>query len=143
MSCFTGRLVWEKTTLAHVLAVEMNVNIKITAGPAVEPAADLAAILTNLRAGDILFIDESTAWEERLKKCSTRQWKISRSTLSSEKDLQRVHPLETTPCFTVIGATTRLASVSSPLRARFGAVYRLDYYDMPAMQNIVIRVQIF
>ena len=75
-----------KTTLAHVLANEMGVNIKITAGPAIERAGDLAAILTNLRAGDILFIDEIHRLGEPSKKCSTRPWKISRWISSSARD---------------------------------------------------------
>jgi Holliday junction DNA helicase RuvB len=128
-----------KTTLAHVLAVEMNVNIKITAGPAVERPGDLAAILTNLRAGDILFIDEihrlGRAIEEVLYPAMED---FSLDIIIGKGPAARSIRLKL-PRFTVIGATTRLASVSSPLRARFGAVYRLDYYDMPAMQKIVER----
>ena len=109
-----------KTTLSHVLANEMGVNIKITSGPAVERAGDLAAILTNLRAGDILFIDE-----------------IHRLGRAVEEVLYPA--MEDFALDIVIGATTRLALVTAPLRARFGAVYRLDYYDQPAMEAIVRR----
>ncbi len=126
-----------KTTLAHVLANEMGVNIKITAGPAVERAGDLAAILTNLRAGDILFIDEihrlGRAVEEVLYPAMED---FALDIVIGKGPAARNIRLKM-PRFTVIGATTRLALVSAPLRARFGAVYRLDYYDQAAMEQIV------
>jgi holliday junction DNA helicase RuvB len=128
-----------KTTLAHVLANEMGVNIKITAGPAIERAGDLAAILSNLHAGDILFIDEihrlGRAIEEVLYPAMedfALDFVIGKGPSARSIRLKL-------PRFTVIGATTRLALVSAPLRARFGAVYRLDYYDLPAMREIVRR----
>ena len=128
-----------KTTLAHVLANEMGVNIKITAGPAIERAGDLAAILTNLRAGDILFIDEihrlGRAVEEVLYPAMED---FALDIVIGKGPSARSIRLKL-PRFTVIGATTRLALVTAPLRARFGAVYRLDYYDLPAMQEIVQR----
>ena len=128
-----------KTTLAHVLANEMSVNIKITAGPAVERAGDLAAILTNLHAGDVLFIDEihrlGRAIEEVLYPAMED---YALDIIIGKGPSARSIRLKL-PRFTVIGATTRLALVSAPLRARFGAVYRLDYYDMPAMRNIITR----
>lgn len=128
-----------KTTLAHVLANEMNVNIKITAGPAIERAGDLAAILTNLRAGDILFIDEihrlGKAIEEVLYPAMED---FALDIVIGKGPAARSIRLKL-PHFTVIGATTRLALVSSPLRARFGAVYHLDYYDQAAMREIVRR----
>jgi holliday junction DNA helicase RuvB len=128
-----------KTTLAHVLANEMSVNIKITAGPAVERAGDLAAILTNLHAGDILFIDEihrlGRAIEEVLYPAMED---YALDIIIGKGPSARSIRLKL-PRFTVIGATTRLALVSSPLRARFGAVYRLDYYDLPAMRKIIYR----
>lgn len=128
-----------KTTLAHVLANEMNVNIKITAGPAVERAGDLAAILTNLHAGDVLFIDEihrlGRAVEEVLYPAMED---YALDIIIGKGPSARSIRLKL-PRFTVIGATTRLALVSAPLRARFGAVYRLDYYDLAAMNQIVER----
>ncbi|NPV56515.1 MAG: Holliday junction branch migration DNA helicase RuvB [Anaerolineae bacterium] len=128
-----------KTTLAYVLATEMNVNIKITAGPAVERAGDLAAILTNLHAGDILFIDEihrlGRVVEEVLYPAMED---FALDIIIGKGPSARSIRLKL-PRFSVIGATTRLALVSAPLRARFGAVYRLDYYDMPAMRQIVHR----
>ncbi len=128
-----------KTTLAHVLANEMGVNIKITAGPAVERPGDLAAILTNLRAGDILFIDEihrlGRVVEEVLYPAMED---FALDIVIGKGPAARSIRLKM-PRFTVIGATTRLALVSAPLRARFGAVYRMDYYDEKAMQQIVSR----
>jgi holliday junction DNA helicase RuvB len=128
-----------KTTLAHVLANEMGVNIKITAGPAIERAGDLAAILSNLREGDILFIDEihrlGRAIEEVLYPAMED---FALDFIIGKGPSARSIRLKL-PRFTVIGATTRLALVSAPLRARFGAVYRLDYYDLPAMKKIVVR----
>ena len=128
-----------KTTLAHVLANEMGVNIKITAGPAIERAGDLAAILTNLRAGDILFIDEihrlGRAVEEVLYPAMED---YALDIVIGKGPSARSIRLKL-PRFTVIGATTRLALVTAPLRARFGAVYRLDFYDQKAMIEIVRR----
>jgi len=128
-----------KTTFSHVLANEMSVAIKITAGPAVERAGDLAAILTNLHAGDVLFIDEihrlGRAVEEVLYPAMED---FALDIVIGKGPSARSIRLKL-PRFTVIGATTRLALVSSPLRARFGAVYRLDYYDLPAMTTIVTR----
>jgi len=128
-----------KTTLAHVLANEMEVNIKVTSGPAIERAGDLAAILTNLRAGDILFVDEihrlGRAVEEVLYPAMED---FALDIVIGKGPSARSIRLKL-PRFTVIGATTRLALMTAPLRARFGAVYRLDYYDQPAMQKIVQR----
>jgi holliday junction DNA helicase RuvB len=128
-----------KTTLAHILANEMGVNIKITSGPAIERTGDLAAILTNLRAGDILFIDEihrlGRAVEEILYPAMED---YALDIVIGKGPAARSLRLKL-PRFTTIGATTRLALVTSPLRARFGAVYRLDYYDLAAMKEIVSR----
>jgi holliday junction DNA helicase RuvB len=128
-----------KTTLAHVVANEMGVNVKVTAGPAIERAGDLAAILTNLRQGDVLFIDEihrlGRAIEEVLYPAMED---YSLDIVIGKGPSARSIRLKL-PRFTVVGATTRLALVTAPLRARFGAVYRLDYYDLEAMQSIVAR----
>jgi holliday junction DNA helicase RuvB len=128
-----------KTTLAHVVANEMGVNIKVTSGPAIERAGDLAAILTNLRAGDILFVDEvhrlGKAVEEVLYPAMED---YALDIIIGKGPSARSIRLKL-PRFTVVGATTRLALMTAPLRARFGAVYRLDYYEMPAMQAIVRR----
>ncbi len=128
-----------KTTLAHILTNEMGVNIKVTSGPAIERAGDLAAILTNLRAGDVLFIDEvhrlGRAVEEVLYPAMED---FALDIIIGKGPAARSIRLKL-PRFTVIGATTRLALLTAPLRARFGAVYRLDFYDLPAMQSIVHR----
>jgi Holliday junction DNA helicase RuvB len=128
-----------KTTLAHVLANEMRVNIKITAGPAIEKAGDLAAIITNLKGGDVLFIDEihrlGRAVEEILYPAMED---FALDIMIGKGPAARSIRLKL-PRFTVIGATTRLALVSAPLRARFGAVYRLDYYDQRAIESILRR----
>ena len=128
-----------KTTLAHVVANEMGVNIKVTSGPAIERAGDLAAILTNLRANDVLFIDEvhrlGHAVEEVLYPAMED---FALDIVIGKGPSARSIRLKL-PRFTIVGATTRLALVTAPLRARFGAVYRLDYYDLPAMERIVER----
>jgi Holliday junction DNA helicase RuvB len=128
-----------KTTFAHVISNEMEVNIRITAGPSVERAGDLAAILTHLRQGDILFIDEihrlGRAVEEVLYPAMEDfALDIVIGKGPAAKNV-RLH----LPRFTVIGATTRLALLTAPLRARFGAVFRLDYYDIEALSAIVWR----
>ncbi len=128
-----------KTTLAHVIANEMSVNIKVTAGPVIERAGDLAAILTNLRAGDVLFIDEvhrlGRAVEEILYPAMED---YALDIIIGKGPSARSIRLRL-PKFTVIGATTRPALMTAPLRARFGAVYRLDFYEQDAMRAIVER----
>jgi Holliday junction DNA helicase RuvB len=128
-----------KTTLAHVLANEMGVSIKVTSGPAIERPGDLAAILTNLRAGDILFIDEvhrlGRAVEEVLYPAMED---FALDIVIGKGPSARSIRLKL-PRFSVIGATTRLALLTAPLRARFGAVYHLDFYEVEAMRKIVSR----
>jgi Holliday junction DNA helicase RuvB len=128
-----------KTTLAHILSNEMEANIKVTSGPAIERAGDLAAIVTNLQQGDLLFIDEihrlGRAVEEILYPAMedfALDLTIGKGPSARSIRLQLPH-------FTVVGATTRLALVTSPLRARFGATYRLDFYDQSSMETIVER----
>jgi Holliday junction DNA helicase RuvB len=128
-----------KTTLAHILANEMGVNIKITAGPAIERAGDLAAILTNLRAGDVLFIDEIHRLGRVVEEVLYPAMEDFALDIVIGKGPSARSIRLKLPRFTVIGATTRLALVTAPLRARFGAVYRLDFYDQPAMQQIIAR----
>jgi holliday junction DNA helicase RuvB len=128
-----------KTTLAHVLANEMGVNIKITTGPALEKQGDLAAILTNLRAADILFIDEIHRLGKTIEEILYPAMEDYALDIIIGKGPSARNLRLKLPRFTVIGATTRLALISAPLRARFGAVYRLDYYDLEAMRKIVQR----
>lgn len=128
-----------KTTFAHVLANEMGVAIKATSGPAIERAGDLAAILTNLKPGDVLFIDEV----HRLGKAIEEILYPAMEDFALDIVLGKgpsAHSLRLRlPRFTVVGATTRLALVSAPLRARFGAVYRIDYYSVSEVTDIVRR----
>lgn len=128
-----------KTTLAQIIAGELGVNMVSTSGPVMERSGDLAAILTNLHAGDILFIDEihrlGRAVEEVLYPAMED---FSLDIVIGKGPAARSIRLKL-PHFTVVGATTRLALVTSPLRARFGATYRLDYYDIHALLEIVQR----
>ncbi len=128
-----------KTTLAYVLSNEMKVNIKITAGPAIERPGDLAAILTNLRAGDVLFIDEIHRLGKTIEEVLYPAMEDYALDIVIGKGPSARSIRLKLPRFTLIGATTRLALVSAPMRARFGAVYRLDYYELQAMKEIVLR----
>jgi Holliday junction DNA helicase RuvB len=128
-----------KTTLAHVVANEMNVNIRITAGPAIERAGDLAAILTNLRAGDILFIDEVHRLGRIVEEILYPAMEDYALDIVVGKGPGAKNVRLKLPRFTVVGATTRLALLTAPLRARFGALYRMDFYELEAIKTIVIR----
>jgi Holliday junction DNA helicase RuvB len=128
-----------KTTLAHILANEMNVNIKITSGPAIERQGDLVAILSNLRSSDVLFIDEVHRLGKSIEEVLYPAMEDFALDFVIGKGPSARSIRLNLPRFTIIGATTRLALVTSPLRARFGAVYRLDFYDVLAMQQIVER----
>lgn len=128
-----------KTTLAHVIANEMDVNIKVTSGPAIERAGDMAAILTGLQSGDVLFIDEihrlNRVVEEVLYSAMEDfflSWIVGKG-LSARNVNLRINP------FTLIGATTRFSLISAPLRDRFGSVFRLDYYEQSDMEVVVGR----
>ena len=128
-----------KTTLAHVVANEMAVNIRTTAGPAIERAGDLAAILTNLRAGDILFIDEVHRLGRVVEEVLYPAMEDFALDIIVGKGPGAKNVRLKLPRFTVVGATTRLALLTAPLRARFGASYRTDFYDLPSIQKIVVR----
>ncbi|NLT42492.1 MAG: Holliday junction branch migration DNA helicase RuvB [Anaerolineae bacterium] len=128
-----------KTTLAHVVANEMRVSIKITSGPAIERPGDLAAILTNLRQGDILFIDEIHRLGKVVEEVLYPAMEDFALDIVIGKGPAARSIRLSLPRFSVVGATTRLALMSSPLRARFGAVQRLDFYDETAMRRIVAR----
>jgi Holliday junction DNA helicase RuvB len=128
-----------KTTLANVIANEMGAQIKITSGPAIAIPGDLASILTTLQQGDILFIDEihrlSRLVEEALYPAMEDfAWDMVLGKGMAAKSVRL-----RLPHFTIIGATTRYALLSSPLRDRFGATYRLDFYDQAALMSIVRR----
>lgn len=128
-----------KTTLAQIVANEMQVNIRNTAGPAIERAGDLAAILTNLRAGDILFIDEVHRLGRAVEEILYPAMEDFVLDIIVGKGPGAKNVRLKLPRFTVIGATTRLALLTAPLRARFGAAYRMDFYEQEAIETIVIR----
>ena len=128
-----------KTTLAHVVAKEMGVGLKITAGPAIERAGDLAAILSNLHKGDVLFIDEVHRLGRVVEEVLYPAMEDFGLDIIIGKGPGARNIRLPLPRFTVVGATTRLALMTAPLRARFGAVYRLDFYDEDSMCKIVRR----
>ena len=128
-----------KTTLAWALSNEMGVGMKVTAGPAIERAGDLAAILTNLRAGDILFIDEVHRLGRAVEEVLYPAMEDFALDIVIGKGPSARNIRLKLPRFTLIGATTRLALMTAPLRARFGAVYRFDFYELDAMEAIVSR----
>jgi len=128
-----------KTTLAHIIAREMGANVRVTSGPAIERAGDLAAILTNLEHGDVLFIDEI----HRLNRIVEEVLYPAMEDYALDIVIGKGPSARTLridlPKFTMIGATTRLSLLSSPLRDRFGSTYRIDYYQDNEMQKIVER----
>ena len=128
-----------KTTLANIIANEMGATIKVTAGPAIERASDVASILTGLQPNDVLFIDEihrlNRAVEEVMYSAMEEfflSWVVGKG-LSARSINLRINP------FTLVGATTRYSLVSAPLRDRFGSVFRLDYYSDEDMTTVVRR----
>jgi Holliday junction DNA helicase RuvB len=128
-----------KTTLANIVAAEMNVNIRQTSGPVLDKAGDLAALLTNLQAHDVLFIDEihrlSPAVEEVLYP-AMEDYQID--IIIGEGPAARSIKLDLPP-FTLVGATTRAGLLTSPLRDRFGIVQRLEFYSIEELSTIVLR----
>lgn len=128
-----------KTTMASVIANEMGAGLRVTAGPAIERAADLASILTNLQDGDILFIDEihrlSRTVEEVLY-AAMEDFKLD--IVIGKGPAARSVRLDL-PKFTVIGATTRTGSLAAPLRDRFGHIYRLEFYTPDEIGQIITR----
>ncbi|MDD4995035.1 MAG: Holliday junction branch migration DNA helicase RuvB [Patescibacteria group bacterium] len=128
-----------KTTLAHIIAREMDSDIKVTSGPALERVGDLAAILTNLEEGDILFIDEIHRMNKTIEEIlypAMEDYALDiiigkgPSARTLRLDLKR---------FTIIGATTRISLLSAPLRDRFGATYHLNYYEPEDIEKIIGR----
>ena len=128
-----------KTTLAHIIAAEMGVSIRTTSGPAVERPGDIAAILTSLKDEDILFIDEI----HRLNRAVEEVLYLAMEDFCLDIVIGKgpgARSLRLSlPRFTIIGATTRFAMLSAPLRDRFGSVYRLDFYDEESIATIVKR----
>ena len=128
-----------KTTLAHIIGNEMDAEVRVTSGPAIERAGDMAAILTGLQSGDVLFIDEihrlNRVVEEVLYSAMEDfflSWMVGKGLAARNINL-RINP------FTLIGATTRFSMISAPLRDRFGSVFHLEYYQSSDMEIIVRR----
>ncbi len=128
-----------KTTIAHLIADEIGADFKVTSGPSIERAGDLAAILTNLEPNSVLFIDEchrlGRVIEEYLYP-AMEDFKLN--LILGTGPMARTMELEL-PKFTLIGATTRLASVSSPMRSRFGAIFGLNFYTVSDIEKILVR----
>lgn len=128
-----------KTSLAHVIANEMETKIRVTAGPSIERAGDLAAILTHLKKGDILFIDEVHRLGKAVEEILYPAMEDFKLDIVIGKGPAAKTVRLNLPRFTVIGATTRLALLAGPLRDRFGARFRMNFYELGAMQKIITR----
>ncbi len=128
-----------KTTLASIIAAEMGVSIRITSGPAVERGGDLAAILTNLRPEDMLFIDEVHRLSRPVEEVLYPAMEDFAIDIVLGKGPAAKSLRLKLPKFTLIGATTRYALLSAPLRDRFGSIFRLDFYDETALLKILRR----
>lgn len=136
---FYGNAGLGKTTLSYLIAKEMGANIRITAGPVIEKAGDLAAILTNLGQGDVLFIDEIHRLNklcEEIAYPAMEDFKLN--LILGRGPMARTMELKL-PRFTLIGATTRMALLSSPLRNRFGATFQLNFYELADIEKIIQR----
>lgn len=128
-----------KTTLAQIISKEMGVNFKSTSGPALSKAADLAAILTNLQQGDILFVDEIHRLNINIEEVLYPAMEdFSLDIIIGEGPSARSVRIEL-PRFTLVGATTRLGLLSNPLRDRFGIPLRLDFYNVRELEKVLMR----
>ncbi|MEO6326104.1 MAG: Holliday junction branch migration DNA helicase RuvB [Thermoanaerobaculia bacterium] len=128
-----------KTTLAHIIAREMETQIRVTSGPILEKAGDLAAILTNLSPGDVLFIDEIHRMPPAVEEILYPAMEDGKLDLViGTGPGARTIELKLPP-FTLVGATTRAGLLSQPFTSRFGITHRLDYYDVASLQTIVVR----
>lgn len=128
-----------KTTMANVIAHEMGANLKITSGPAIERAGDLASILTNLQDGDVLFIDEIHRLRRAVEEVLYSAMEDFKLDITIGKGPAARSVRLDLPNFTVIGATTRTGSLAGPLRDRFGMLHRLEYYTEGEIEQIVKR----
>lgn len=136
---FYGNSGLGKTTLAYLVALEMGKQIRITSGPAIERAGDLAAILTNLSEGDVLFIDEIHRMHKSIEEYiypAMEEYKLN--LILGKGPMARTMELKL-PHFTIIGATTRPGMLSAPLRNRFGATFQLNFYRQEDIEKIIER----
>lgn len=128
-----------KTTMANVIAHELGANLKVTTGPAIERAGDLASILTNLQDGDVLFIDEIHRLRRAVEEILYSAMEDYKLDIVVGKGPAANSIRLDLPRFTVIGATTRTGSLAGPLRDRFGITHRLEYYKVPEIEQIIKR----
>ncbi len=136
---FYGQAGLGKTTLAYLVAKELNCALKVTSGPALEKVGDVAAVLTNLERGDILFIDEAHRLNRMIEEVLYPAMEARKLNLIIGKGpAARTLALDLPP-FTLIAATTRPSLLSGPLRSRFGASFKLDYYEVPDIEAIIKR----
>jgi len=128
-----------KTTLAHIIANEINANIRVTSGPAIEKGGDLAAILTNLSEGDVLFIDEIHRLNKTIEEILYPAMEdYALDIIIGKGPSARTLRIDL-PRFTIIGATTRISLLTAPLRDRFGMTYHLDFYGHEDIEKIIHR----
>jgi Holliday junction DNA helicase RuvB len=128
-----------KTSLAHIIANELQVNLRITSGPAIERPADLAAILTNLEANDVLFIDEVHRLNRSVEEILYPAMEDFALDIMIGKGPSARSVRVDLPRFTLVGATTRAGSLTAPLRDRFGIINRLEFYTPAELQHIIER----
>ena len=127
-----------KTTLAGIIAHEMDVNIKITSGPAIEKAGDIAAVLNGLQEGDILFIDEIHRLNKQIEEVLYPAMEDYAIDIMIGKGPSAKSIRLDLPHFTLVGATTRAGLLSAPLRDRFGIIERLEFYNAPQLRTIIL-----
>src|SRR5579864_6770565 len=128
-----------KTTMATVIANEMGAQIRVTSGPAIERAGDLASMLTNLQDGDILFIDEIHRLHRSIEEVLYSAMEDFKLDIMLGKGPSARSLRLDLPKFTIIGATTRTGSLAAPLRDRFGMIHRLEFYTPEEIQQIILR----
>ena len=128
-----------KTTMANVIAHELGANLRVTSGPAIERAGDLASILTNLQEGDVLFIDEIHRLRRAVEEVLYSAMEDYKLDIVIGKGPAARNVRLDLPHFTVIGATTRTGSLAGPLCDRFGIIHRLEYYQEPEIEKIITR----
>ena len=128
-----------KTTLAGIIANEMNVNIKITSGPAIEKPGEMAAILNNLQEGDVLFVDEIHRLNRQVEEVLYPAMEDYVIDIMIGKGASARSIRLELPKFTLVGATTRAGMLTAPLRDRFGVVNRLEYYTIEELKTIILR----